>query len=94
MKTLTAKQQRVLDVIRDERARTGRSPAIREIGRRIGVTSTCTVFRHLEALERKGYVEKTGPYRYHSIRLTEKAGDAAACCPTCGRDWPDGRAAA
>ena len=87
MKTLTQKQQRVLDVIRDERARTGRSPAIREIGRRIGVVSTCTVFRHLEALERKGYVERDR-YKYHSIRLTEKAGKESSCCPTCGREWP------
>ena len=87
MKTLTAKQQRVLDVIRDERARTGQSPPVREIGRLIGCLSTCSVQRHIVALERKGYVQRER-YKYRSLRLTEKAGEAASCCPTCGREWP------
>jgi repressor LexA len=36
----------------------GYPPTVREIGERLGLRSSCTVQRHLEALERKGYIKR------------------------------------
>ncbi len=68
MKGLTAKQQRVLDVIHDALRKKGQPPTVREIGLAIGVASSCTVQRHLDALERKGCI-KRDRYKYRSIEL-------------------------
>ncbi|MFN3648726.1 MAG: transcriptional repressor LexA [Armatimonadota bacterium] len=70
MKGLTAKQQRVLDVIRGAMRTSGQPPTVREIGREIGVQSSCTVQRHLDALEKKGFI-KRDRYKYRSIELTD-----------------------
>jgi repressor LexA len=70
MKGLTLKQQRVLDVIRQAMRHTGQPPTVREIGREIGVQSSCTVQRHLDALERKGFISRNR-YKYRSIELTD-----------------------
>ncbi len=70
MKGLTAKQQRVLDVIRQAMRTSGQPPTVREIGKDIGVLSSCTVQRHLDALEKKGYI-KRDRYKYRSIELTD-----------------------
>ena len=52
MKGLTAKQQRVLNVIRHAMRHRGQPPTVREIGKEIGVQSSCTVQRHLDAFIR------------------------------------------
>lgn len=70
MKGLTAKQQRVLDVIRTHIRHTGQPPTVREIGTEIGVASSCTVQRHLDALERKGCIRRDR-YKYRSIELAD-----------------------
>src|SRR5919197_5325131 len=70
MKGVIAKQQRVLDVIRAAMRRKGQPPTVREIGRDIGVQSSCTVQRHLDALERKGFIRRDR-YKYRSIELTD-----------------------
>lgn len=70
MKGLTAKQQRVLDVIRSAMRQRGQPPTVREIGREIGVLSSCTVQRHLDALEKKGFIRRDR-YKYRSIELTD-----------------------
>ena len=70
MKGLTAKQQRVLDVIRSAMRERGQPPTVREIGSEIGVLSSCTVQRHLDALERKGFI-KRDRYKYRSIELAD-----------------------
>ncbi len=70
MKGLTGKQQRVLDVIRGAMRQTGQPPTVREIGAEIGVLSSCTVQRHLDALERKGFI-KRNRYKYRSIELAD-----------------------
>lgn len=70
MKGLTVKQQKVLDVIRGAMRHRGQPPTVREIGREIGVQSSCTVQRHLDALERKGFI-KRDRYKYRSIELTD-----------------------
>src|SRR5436190_6922405 len=68
---LTAKQQRVLDIIRDSIRRKGQPPTVREIGASIGVASSCTVQRHLDALEKKGCIRRDR-YKYRSIELADQ----------------------
>src|SRR5688500_20169162 len=70
MKGLTAKQQRVLEVIRTSLRQRGQPPTVREIGLEIGVASSCTVQRHLDALERKGCIRRDR-YKYRSIELAD-----------------------
>ena len=70
MKGLTTKQQRVLEVIRGAMRHRGQPPTVREIGREIGVQSSCTVQRHLDALEKKGFIRRNR-YKYRSIELTD-----------------------
>ena len=70
MKGLTSKQQRVLEVIRGAMRERGQPPTVREIGLEIGVQSSCTVQRHLDALEKKGFI-KRDRYKYRSIELTD-----------------------
>lgn len=57
---LTERQQRVLDVIERRTAMMGYPPTIREIGESLGIRSTNGVNDHLKALQRKGYIHRTG----------------------------------
>ncbi len=56
MKQLTSRQQKVLEFIRRAFRRQGYPPTIKEIGDHLGVKWTHGVERHLEALEKKGYI--------------------------------------
>jgi repressor LexA len=64
MEPLTERQARVLAFLRERLAADGRPPTIREIAARFRIASTNGVRRHLDALERKGYIER----RAHSSR--------------------------
>lgn len=75
MRGLTDKQQRVLDVIRGAMRDVGHPPTVREIGKQIGVQSSCTVQRHLDALEKKGFIRRDR-YKYRSIELTDTSSPA------------------
>jgi len=55
---LTARQRRVLEVIRSSVSERGYPPSIREIGDAVGLTSTSSVAHQLRALERKGYLRR------------------------------------
>ena len=68
MQNLTERQQEVLEIIRRHMARNGQSPTVREIAKALGVRSTCTVQKHLEALEKKGCITRS-KYGYRSIEL-------------------------
>jgi repressor LexA len=57
-KTLTDKQRKVLQFIRDQISAGGSAPTIREIGKYMGITSTNGVRLHLTALIKKGYLKK------------------------------------
>jgi repressor LexA len=48
----------------------GQPPTVREIGNEIGVASSCTVQRHLDALVRKGFITRDR-YKYRSIQLAD-----------------------
>jgi repressor LexA len=54
---LTPKQLRILQIVRDWRTRFGYSPTLQEMADEIGV-SKVTVFEHVEALIRKGALER------------------------------------
>ncbi len=58
MQKLTGRQQEVLEGIYRIAQEKGYPPTVREIGNLLGLRSSCTVQRHLEALERKGYLKR------------------------------------
>jgi repressor LexA len=68
MLTLSTKQQEILEVIRRALMRDGQAPTVREIGKETGLRSSCSVQKHLNQLESKGYI-KRDPYKYRSIEL-------------------------
>ena len=54
----TEKQLRILDVIREFTAEMGYPPSVREIGERVGLSSSSTVQSHLKTLERRGLLRR------------------------------------
>ena len=55
---LTDKQQEVLDCIEEYLRDRGYPPSIRDICRQVGLSSSSTVYAHLNALEKKGYIQR------------------------------------
>jgi repressor LexA len=71
--TLTPRQAEILQVIRDYVAEQGMPPSRPELAKRLGIASTNAVFKHLDALARKGALELV-PNAARGIRLKEPAG--------------------
>ncbi|MBU0692247.1 transcriptional repressor LexA [bacterium] len=69
---ITEKQRNALEFIQKEINERGRPPTLREIGSRIGVSSTNGVRYVLDALERKGYLERS-PMLSRGIELTSRS---------------------
>jgi len=57
MEKLTARQQQVLDVIKDNIEETGYPPTRAEIAKTLGFKSPNAAEEHIKALARKGYIE-------------------------------------
>jgi repressor LexA len=76
MQGLTARQQMVLDFIRQSISDRGYPPTLREIGARMGIRSTNGVNDHLRALERKGYLTRED-MKSRALRPTGLANAAA-----------------
>lgn len=57
---LTPRQQNILDFVQEFSQTNGFPPSIREIGEFFGIRSTNGVSDHLRALERKGFLSRTG----------------------------------
>jgi len=55
---LTDKQKAVLKYIEKYQLKHGKSPTIREMRERFGVSSDNSIIKHLKALEEKGYIQK------------------------------------
>jgi repressor LexA len=70
---LTPRQQRVLTVIRDSIERRGYPPSMREIGERVGLTSSSSVAHQLRALEEKGFL-KRDPNRPRALSVFTPGG--------------------
>ncbi len=75
---LTPRQRRVLDVIRDSVDSRGYPPSMREIGERVGLTSSSSVSHQLRVLEQKGLLRRD-PNRPRAIevRYPGEVADAA-----------------
>lgn len=58
MEKLTDRQQDILDVIKRCLAKEGYPPTVREIGEKVGLSSSATTHFHLRKLEEKGYIKK------------------------------------
>jgi repressor LexA len=54
----TERQSRILEVIRDFTEERGYPPSVREIGERVGLSSSSTVQSHLKSLEKRGLVHR------------------------------------
>ncbi len=80
MKSLTAKQQKVLAFLK-ERAQTGVPPTVREICVAAGIKSTSTVHTYLKVLEEGGYIQRDGRLN-RSIRMP---GETVARVPLLGK---------
>ncbi|MDW3229883.1 MAG: transcriptional repressor LexA [Acidobacteriota bacterium] len=59
-RTLTRRQQEILDKIQDFILEHGYAPTVREIGQMAGLTNPSAVFKHLLSLEKKGYLKREG----------------------------------
>lgn len=74
---LSARQRRILDMIRAAVADRGYPPSIREIGDAVGLTSPSSVAHQLHTLERKGYIRRD-PHRPRAMEILDPVrGDAA-----------------
>ena len=56
---MTERQKGILDYIKKYSAEHGYPPAIREICKGVGLSSSATVFSHVKSLEKMGYIKKT-----------------------------------
>jgi repressor LexA len=65
---LTPRQQRVLSVIRESIESRGYPPSMREIGERVGLTSSSSVAHQLRMLEEKGFI-KRDPHRPRALQV-------------------------
>lgn len=63
----TERQQRILEVISEYTAERGYPPSVREIGERVGLSSSSTVQSHLKTLERRGLISRD-PAKPRAIR--------------------------
>ncbi len=70
---LTARQAEILEAIRQHVAETGVPPSRPELAKALGIASTNGVFKHLDALAKKGAIELI-PNAARGIRVVEEEG--------------------
>lgn len=84
---LTDRQQQVFQLLADTLKQRGFPPSVRELGRKLGLSSLRAVTDHLQALERKGYIQRLKGAR--TIRLLkggwESMWEATVRVPVLGR---------
>lgn len=74
MEDLAPRQRQILDFIASHMDQHGIPPTLREIGVALSIKSTNGVSEHVDALIRKGYLERAGEARQsRSLRLTSRA---------------------
>ncbi len=71
--SLTRRQKEIVDYIAAFIDSRGYSPSIEEIGHHFGFASPNAVFKHLKALEKRGYIRRHS-HAARSIELLERAG--------------------
>ena len=67
---ITAKQQEILEYIKDEILERGYPPAVREICEAVHLKSTSSVHSHLETLEKNGYIRRD-PTKPRAIEICD-----------------------
>lgn len=67
---ITAKQQEILDYIKEEILQRGYPPAVREICEAVKLKSTSSVHSHLETLEKNGYIRRD-PTKPRAIEICD-----------------------
>lgn len=67
---ITAKQQEILDFMKEEILKKGYPPAVREICEAVHLKSTSSVHSHLETLEKNGYI-KRDPTKPRAIEICD-----------------------
>ena len=69
-KPTTERQGRILEVIREFTAEHGYPPSVREIGERVGLSSSSTIHSHLKSLERNGLLSRD-PTKPRALRPSD-----------------------
>jgi repressor LexA len=72
----TEKQAQVLQAIEAFKDEHGYPPSVREIGERVGLSSTSTIHAHLKALERRGLISRD-PTKPRALRSGQQNAGAA-----------------
>lgn len=67
---ISAKQQEILEYIKDEILHKGYPPAVREICQAVNLKSTSSVHSHLETLEKNGYIRRD-PKKPRAIEIMD-----------------------
>ena len=67
---ISAKQQEILDYIKDEILKKGHPPTVREICETVSLKSTSSVHSHLETLEKNGYIRRD-PTKPRAIEICD-----------------------
>jgi len=74
MKPLTKKQENVLRLIAEKVNEVGFPPTLQELADKLGVASKNAVLKHLNALEKKGYIGKRESGAARGIHILESMG--------------------
>ena len=99
-KPATERQRSILSVIRAFTAERGYPPSVREIGERVGLSSSSTIHAHLKALERRGMISRdptkpramrsAGPSPAHDTVVMPILGRVAAGVPITAQEDVEG----
>lgn len=81
---ISARQQEILDYIRDTVADRGYPPSVREIGEAVGLSSPSTVHSHLSTLEATGHLRRD-PTKPRAIEILDEAPSNVRNVPLVGR---------
>lgn len=80
MKGLTEKQNRILELVEEHVRRLGYPPTMQELADSLGVRSKFAIYKHLVALEKKGYIRRSegGARGITLLKSEEPYGDGEA----------------
>ena len=85
-KPATERQRRILQAISEFTSERGYPPSVREIGERVGLSSSSTIHAHLKALEKRGLISRD-PTKPRAMRseLPPRASHDAVVMPIVGK---------
>jgi repressor LexA len=78
--SLTMRQRRILEVLRDTVAERGYPPSVRELGDAVGLASSSSVAHQLKVLEQKGFIRRD-PHRPRAVEIRLAPEPAAEAAP-------------